>query len=234
MAPKKKHPTGNVNAVTRGGKTYDKDLTLFAEELATQHPIFTLEHAKALWDEALDGAKLTVRLTGATKPPSPTCVLELRWTSAGYRRLVWGGCVYWIRRCSSGPAQPWRGITSLLSSLLTPSRHLLQERERETLRYVMSKYDFQDEAREWLSTMTDPPASSSAEFIYIDGFRAHRPPWDESLRVKQVSGAHAPSPNHHFLLPPRANHTVDETPLWGPWPFWEGMLYGPPRLRLAC
>jgi hypothetical protein len=63
MPPKKKthHHPGNANVVMRQGQAYDKDLTLFVEDLHEKHPVFDMEHAKALWENALDGHKLTVR-----------------------------------------------------------------------------------------------------------------------------------------------------------------------------
>jgi len=62
--PKKKTHPGNANVVMRQGQTYDKDLTLFVEALHEKHPVFDMGHAKALWDNALDGHKLTVRVPG--------------------------------------------------------------------------------------------------------------------------------------------------------------------------
>lgn len=61
-----------------------------------------------------------------------------------------------------------------------------QERERETLRYILGKYEFEADARAWLAIMADPPASSDAEYVSLDGIRVHRPVWDEAMRATQV------------------------------------------------
>lgn len=60
------HHIGNKNAVVRGGKKLDKDLVLFFEKLAEKHAVFELAQAKALWDNALDGNKITVRTSHQT------------------------------------------------------------------------------------------------------------------------------------------------------------------------
>lgn len=58
------HTIGNKNAVVRGGKKLDKDLVLFHEKLAEKHAMYAMAQAKALWDNALDGNKITVRTSG--------------------------------------------------------------------------------------------------------------------------------------------------------------------------
>jgi hypothetical protein len=55
------HTIGNKNAVVRGGKKLDKDLVLFHEKLAEKHAMYAMAQAKALWDNALDGNKITER-----------------------------------------------------------------------------------------------------------------------------------------------------------------------------
>lgn len=67
-----------------------------------------------------------------------------------------------------------------------------QERERSTLRYIMAKVPFEKEAMAWLANMTDPPASSSEEFVFTEGIKIHRPVWDEAHRVTQVRGIGSP------------------------------------------
>jgi hypothetical protein len=56
----------------------------------------------------------------------------------------------------------------------------------------MAKHPFEKEAMAWLANMTDPPASSSLEFVFTEGIKVHRPVWDEAHRVTQVSGMHHP------------------------------------------
>jgi len=61
----------------------------------------------------------------------------------------------------------------------------LTERERETLRYILGKFPFEDEAKEHLAKLTDPPPSGSSFNIEVDGKQLHRVIWDLAMRHTQ-------------------------------------------------
>lgn len=63
----------------------------------------------------------------------------------------------------------------------------LTERERETLRYILNKYPFDDAGKKYLVDLVDPPPSSKGYYVTIDGNQLQRVLWDEAMRLTQVS-----------------------------------------------
>lgn len=61
----------------------------------------------------------------------------------------------------------------------------LTDRERETLRYIMKEYKFEDDAAAMLMNHVDPPSSGEGFHVVIKGQKLLRAVWDETVKQTQ-------------------------------------------------